>query len=647
MSGTLALAGAIASLDRDALTRLVSARPPAGTSAVQDPIGLATALLRPDSIARALAAADRNTLIDLVRIGRGESLADDRAAHLRTLGLAGLLAGEAVQLPEVTAALERALSAANIAASSLELDSLSAEVAFTSPTELLQDPASVLSNAAPQPVHAARVDHWVEPAFTLTQRAAAILRALTVTPGQVRRRGVVAAVTVKALATAAHVDPVSVGRILPTLAIAGLTTLPEKAGNSDADGSRPLVVTPRAAEWLQLPHPERWLSLASALLAGMPPAVRGLLAEPGATLSSATGAGLRERFPLATDELRDTATEFAAAADESGFAPGGTLSEPAAALFAGDWERAKALVTSAFPSPVTGVYVQPDLTVVAPGPLHPDDERRLLALADLEQLGIAASFRIGTASLTRALDRGWTGDEAREFLEQLSLTGIPQPLAYLLDEVVARHGSIVVAAHSGDGARSRITAERPELLEAMLVDRSLQHLRLTRLDRAAKPIALSRLSPEHVAAALADARYPVTLPGAHHGLTTATQHAASPLPAGPGLLVPGVTSAAVSPTGLPQLSPALEAMVDRVNAASVSQPEAGDFVRILELAIRDRTVLDLVVSASGRDWNMRLLPHAVANGRVRGIDPGADVERTLPLGALTSVTPAQDPADAN
>lgn len=616
MSGTLALAGAIASLDRAALTRLVGTRPPSGPTAIQDPIGLATALLRPDSLGRALAAANRGTLADIARLGRGESLAAENAASLRSFGLAGLLGGATVPLPEVTAALERALAIAKIEEATLEHD------------------APELPIGPDQQASTGRANHWVEPAFTLTQRAAAILRALAGSPGHVRRRGVVAAITVKALAAAAHTEPSSVIRILPMLALAGLTTVPERAGNGDSDGSRPLVVTPRAAEWLALPHPERWLALASALLAGMPLPVRGLLAEPGASLDSATGSGLRVRFPLATDEVREAAAEYCASADEAGFAPWGQLSEPAVELLAGNWERAHAIVSAAFPSPVSGVYVQPDLSVVAPGPLRPADEERLIELSDLEQLGIAAVFRLSSASLTRALDRGWTGEGAREFLEHLSLTGIPQPLAYLLDEVVARHGSIVVAAHNGDGARSRITAERPELLDAMLVDRSLQHLRLTRLERAAKPIALSRLSPEHVAAALADARYPVTIPGSHQGPS-----------ADRGTVQPSAGLAPLASPEIPDhapLSPALEAMVARVSAAAESQPEAGDFVRILELAIRDRTVMDLVVHASGRDWPLRMLPHAVANGRVRGIDPGADVERTLPLASLVSVTPVPD-----
>lgn len=622
MSGTLALAGAIASLDRAALTRLVGTRPPSGPTAIQDPIGLATALLRPDSLGRALAAANRGTLADIARLGRGESLAAENAASLRSFGLAGLLGGATVPLPEVTAALERALTIAKIEEAALEHD------------------APALPVEPHEHAAAGRADHWVEPAFTLTQRAAAILRALAGTPGHVRRRGVVAAITVKALAAAAHTEPSSVIRILPMLALAGLTTVPERAGNGDSDGSRPLVVTPRAAEWLDLPHPERWLALASALLAGMPLPVRGLLAEAGASLDSATGSGLRDRFPLATDEVREAAAEYCASADEAGFAPWGQLSEPAVELLAGNWERAHAVVSAAFPSPVSGVYVQPDLSVVAPGPLRPADEQRLIELADLEQLGIAAVFRLSSASLTRALDRGWTGEEAREFLEHLSLTGIPQPLAYLLDEVVARHGSIIVAAHNGDGARSRITAERPELLDAMLVDRSLQHLRLTRLERAAKPIALSRLSPEHVAAALADARYPVTVPGSHQGPAADR----GTVQASPGL---APLASPEIPDHAP-LSPALEAMVARVSAAAESQPEAGDFVRILELAIRDRTVMDLVVHASGRDWPLRMLPHAVANGRVRGIDPGADVERTLPLASLVSVTPVPEvSADAD
>ena len=79
--------------------------------------------------------------------------------------------------------------------------------------------------------------------------------------------------------------------------------------------------------------------------------------------------------------------------------------------------------------------MQPDLSLIVPGPLPPEDEAALSAIVEIEQLGPAASLRLSTASLARAARRGSEPAAVRALLERLSLTGIPQPLEYLLRDL--------------------------------------------------------------------------------------------------------------------------------------------------------------------------------------------------------------------
>ena len=51
-------------------------------------------------------------------------------------------------------------------------------------------------------------------------------------------------------------------------------------------------------------------------------------------------------------------------------------------------------------------------------------------------------FRFSADSLRGAYDAGWSSAQIFEWLSRHSTTGIPQPLAYLVDDVARRHGSV-------------------------------------------------------------------------------------------------------------------------------------------------------------------------------------------------------------
>ncbi len=90
------------------------------------------------------------------------------------------------------------------------------------------------------------------------------------------------------------------------------------------------------------------------------------------------------------------------------------------------------------------VVLQADLTATALGAVTPELTATLDLLADRERAEGAQRWRFSEATLRRALDRGWSADRVRETLDRVSLTGRPQPLDFLLDDVERRHGRVRV-----------------------------------------------------------------------------------------------------------------------------------------------------------------------------------------------------------
>ncbi|MBK0417740.1 helicase-associated domain-containing protein [Leucobacter sp. CSA1] len=650
MSGTLALAASLAAMDRAELERLVALRPPQAVSGVQDPIGLAVELLRPDSIAAAVEQLSRSSIVALLlaadpadlgaadgpdpaTASRGAWGADadadagaDATAELLRLGLLGLDGGSPAALPEVTSAVRSALDAAGVPRSALRENPGAA-------------PAADADAGSERPAGA----DWYGPALTATQRAAAILRSLAQQPGRINRRGTVAVATARHLAEAARIDAETAVRTLDTLALAGLTA---PAGTVDRTGGDQLVVTADAARWLSLPHDERWCELARARAGSLSEPLRVAVSASHGDLGRAVGEILPHEFPLMPAAALRAAEEFARAAEDLGMAMQGRFTPPTELLLAGDDEAARRAAARDIPQPVPGVYLQPDLSIVVPGPLAPADEQELFAVAEVEQLGVASTLRVTEPALSRAIDAGGTVAGIRALLTRLSLTGIPQPLDYLLDDLSQRVGSIVVHEHHGDEGRTRVVVARRELLDALLVDRALQHLQLVPDPARSAPIAYSRLSPEHVLTALADARYPAGTPDP----AGPREPAAIRDPAGPrdpaaamrptDALDGANASEAPGSADAPALPPPLADLVARVHRAARTEPGAGEFSRRLELAIRDRSPVLVTAAARGQERTFTLLPVSLSGGRLRATDQSAGVERTLPVAAITAVDPA-------
>src|SRR5690606_31180744 len=160
------------------------------------------------------------------------------------------------------------------------------------------------------------------------------------------------------------------------------------------------------------------------------------------------------------------------------------------------------------------VYLQHDLSVVAPGPLTPQTDARLRLIADAENRALAATYRVSASSINRALASGETMDTILEFLTAISLTGVPQPLSYLITESAARYGLVRIGELNGSvdpdsveyGARCYLRSDDTDLLGTIVVDQSLSGLGLI---RAGAHRVVSRFALDVVFWALSDARYPV------------------------------------------------------------------------------------------------------------------------------------------
>lgn len=327
------------------------------------------------------------------------------------------------------------------------------------------------------------------------------------------------------------------------------------------------------------------------------------------------GLGVAEHRELVNGPRGDS--EAALVAESVGALTGGEPTALGRAALSDDLDDATERIRAALPDEIEGVYIQPDLTIIAPGPLPADADAGLRAVADLETRGLASTYRLSLASLARGLSSGLDMDEIRERLRSLSLTPLPQPVAYLLDEAARTHGLVRVRRVLEDGVSgTRVSSSDPTLLDRLGVDQDLRPLDLR---RGASGTLHSILPVDSVYWALVEARYPVAM----------EDDAGRERPA-----VERVT--ATAPT-LPVPTPARElARALLADSARLADDEATTWLqRRLELARRARSSVRVRVSVRGDEPRvLELRPLSVTAHRLRARDEASDVERTLPLDAL-------------
>lgn len=292
------------------------------------------------------------------------------------------------------------------------------------------------------------------------------------------------------------------------------------------------------------------------------------------------------------------------------------LTRAGALLLNNETTAAAETLAAEFPAEVDRVYLQPDRTVIAPGPLRPDVEVRLRQVADLTHRAIASEYRITEQSLTRALQAGMTARQIHSLLTNISLARVPQPVAYLIGDLAERYGQVRVRSY-GSGASVRALTD--ELTDQLRVDASLRPLRL----RAGTEGLTTALSAPTVLSTLRESRYPAVLENPDGTPVAATAQ---------------LTAAPYLAEVTPSIQATAEALAELAAHSRKSDDEDSWLRRRLELARRDRQALDVTISlGGGQTRTLLLLPISVTTQRLRALDVDADVERTLPLRSITAI----------
>ena len=401
------------------------------------------------------------------------------------------------------------------------------------------------------------------------------------------------------LAIATHDDPDSSARLTRVIRFAGLVAPYDRGADQSI-----LCPTGDAEHWLTLPQPRRWMALAEGLADRLPQHLRRVLEASEGRVDIAVRQ-LPAEFPLLPEHTLVEAAAWAELAEHLGLSVGGALTAAAEHVLNDDPAAALLEVERSFPALAQGIYLQPDLSVIVPGPLAPADEWALLEIAETEQLGVASTMRLSAESLSRALQAGHGVAAIRELLERLSLTGIPQPLDFLLGDL-----------------------ERPRQPGSIERDRGAEWVERIGApgDPSRRAVGDSDSAAWDAAAADTESTGADAAGAGTAGVGTASTDAASA----------GTASAG---TVAPRPSDEIEAAVERIFAAARETPGAGELTHRLELAIRDRSAVR--VTAVGPDERTFVLqPLALSGGRLRAADQAAGVERTLPISAITAVEAA-------
>ncbi|GGF18679.1 helicase-associated domain-containing protein [Subtercola lobariae] len=595
MSDTLALASRLQAESDDALIELLTSRHLAKRD-LRDFFDLADALLSPESVSEALSHLNRPTLAALV--SGQQSIAGASAYLLAAYASMLLFEADGVLKP---------------------YDSVLA-VVHSWPAHGLPSVDDLVLVPAPEvPTHSssdlqAQVDLRAgERAFETTVAVTELIIAVLQAPARELAKGGLAVPDSKRLAVATGLDASQMNAIIRVAQAAGLTF---------RDGAT-WFAAESARDFVLLPLGERWGVLAAAWLGALPEQIVSVLQT---RVDAVWGENLTDYlawlYPAGGPELTAQITELTLDAERLGVANSGRASSAGTELLCDSRDAAVALVSAQLPPEVSTVYVQHDLTVVAAGPLRPDLDATLRAIAQIESHSIASSYRISAGSIAKALAAGYTATSIRSFLESISSTGIPQPLEYLIAESSARYGLLragSVEAEAGELASSYVRSDDRELLHTIAVDQNLGSLGLVFVNGNR---LVSRFGLDTVYWMLVDARYPVI---AESGSGTPKT----------------LTRAQPSPPHVVSTTRPVDELVNRLRGSGVqggADTAEAWLVRQLDLAVKNKSaVLVTVKLPNGTEVAFPMVPTSIASGRMRGTDQKAGVERTLPLASITQV----------
>lgn len=321
---------------------------------------------------------------------------------------------------------------------------------------------------------------------------------------------------------------------------------------------------------------------------------------------------LNHCFPFAKSGLAQVLTQLETRGDLLGITARGYLTSATRLLLLGNRAGALTEAENCLPKSQPNVILQSDLSVVAPGPLSFELERELLKFAEIENLGLASRYRLNLISVIRGFEAGLDVDAIEQFLGRIALTPIPQPILYLLRDAQTKYRSIKISGRDD----ALITCSTELISFELLGDSRLRQLSLKRISNTELQ---SRFPAEVVWRSLRELGLPASL------VTDRGQ----PEDASSEKFNRNVKVDRL----LDQI-----AKIRRVDLEFGSSQDDDDISRQIQLAMKHRAKVK--VGAQTRDGKIvffTLEPKSLANGRFRGMDKQADIERTLPLASIRSV----------
>jgi hypothetical protein len=317
-------------------------------------------------------------------------------------------------------------------------------------------------------------------------------------------------------------------------------------------------------------------------------------------------------FPLAASYPASRINRLAELADVIGLSAAGQLASWFdLALSPTKLAAATKALERRLPAQQERIIIQGDLSIIAPGPLASSIEIALRKFADTENIGLASGYRISAQSLSVGLEEGLTQQQIRSLLEKLSGSALPQPVDYLITESASRFGRLKIRAQDQG---SSLSSTDELLAKQILMDSKLKHLMLQKTG----DLINSPLDSESL----------------YHGLRSCSYLAVRVDELG-NVIAPSSIHKSNSEVA------AFRTQLDRLRQQDMeltSEAPTSDLERKIQLALRSKSSLQVELNANGKLMSYLLEPIGMANGRLRARDRKADIERTLPISAITSIT---------
>ncbi|KAB1988507.1 helicase C-terminal domain-containing protein [Streptomyces triticiradicis] len=309
--------------------------------------------------------------------------------------------------------------------------------------------------------------------------------------------------------------------------------------------------------------------------------------------------------------------------------------------------RAAALLAPLLPEPLDHVLLQADLTAVAPGPLERPLADTLGVLADVESKGGATVYRFTPASVRRALDAGRSASDLHAFLAAHSRTPVPQPLAYLIDDMARRHGHLRIGA-----ASAYVRCDDEAVLNEILADKRSQEFGVRRI---APTVLVAQADPTTLLAGLRTMGFAPAAESAEgdvlisraHAHRTPPRQAPEPVPDGPPVPDATLLGAAIRAIRAGDLASTAPRKDDpapgRPGDGALPRTSSAETLATMQAAVMTGEAVWIgYVNAEGAASQRVIAPIRVEGGFVTAYDHTADEVRTYPLHRITGVAELAD-----